>query len=78
MKKINKQGQTRIKFDTEKLTDPMIAGDFNAIGGQFGPLTILDADDTDMDILIDNFNTAVIETSSKRLGKYQTVLKDRC
>ena len=76
LKKINKQGQTRIKFDIEKLKDPMIAEDFKAmLGGKFAPLTILDADDTDMDTLIDNFNTAVTETASKILGKHRTVKK---
>ena len=38
------------------------------LGGKFAPLTMLDADDTDMDTLIDTFNTAVIETASNILA----------
>ena len=30
LKKVNKQGPTRIKFDLEKLKDPQIAGDFQS------------------------------------------------
>ena len=65
-----KQGYTRIKFDLEKLKDLGVAQVFEAtIGGKFAPLMLLDIDSTGTDILIDTFNTAVIETASKVLGK---------
>ena len=39
------------------------------IGGRFAPLTIMSNDDTDIDSMITNFNTAVTETASEILGK---------
>jgi len=63
-----------MKFDLEKLKDPKIAKGFQAtIGGKLAPLTVIDADcDTDMDTLIDTFNTAVTETASEIHGKHRT------
>ncbi len=76
LKKVKKQGPTRIRFDLNKFKDPAVAEAFQArIGGQFAPLTILDADDTDMDSLIDTFNTAVTETASEILGKHRLFKK---
>ena len=76
LRKVKKQGQTRIKFDLEKLKDPEIVDAFQAmIGGKFAPLTILDADETDMDTLISTFNTAVTETASEILGKQRIIKK---
>ena len=64
LKKIRKQGHTRIKFDLEKLKDPQIAEAFQAmIGGKFAPLTVVDANGSGMDVLIDTFNTTVTETA---------------
>ena len=72
LKKVSKQGHTRIKFDFEKLKDPEIAETFKAmIGGKFAPLTLLDADDSNMDDLVSKFNVAVTETASETLGKYR-------
>ena len=45
------------------------------IGGKFAALTILDADGTDMDTLINTFNTAVTNTASEILGKHRPVKK---
>ena len=46
LKRVKKQGQTSIKFDLEKLKDPMIAEAFHAmIGGKFAVLTIRGDDD---------------------------------
>ena len=74
LKKIKRQGPTRIKFDLEKLKDPDVAEAFQAmIGGKFAPLTILDADDTDVDTLIDTFNSAVTESAKELLGKHRPV-----
>ena len=72
LKKISKQGHSRIRFDLEKLKDPEVAETFKAmIGGKFAPLTLLDADDVNMDDLINKFNVAVTETSNETLGKHR-------
>jgi len=76
LKKTKKWGPTRIKFDLEKLRDPKVVEAFQAmIGGKFAPLTIFEADDTDMDTLIDTFNTAVTNTANEILGKRRTAKK---
>ena len=41
------------------------------IGGKCAPLTLLDADDVNMDDLINKFNVAVTETANEILGKYR-------
>ena len=72
LKKASKQGHSRIRFDLEKLKDPEVAEKFKAmIGGKFAPLTLLDADDVNMDDLINKFNVAVTETANETLGKYR-------
>ena len=72
LKKVSKQGHSRIRFDLEKLKDPEVAEAFKAmIGGKFAPLTLLDADDVSMDDLINKFNVAVTETANETLGKYR-------
>ena len=72
LKKVSKQGHSRIRFDLEKLKDPEVAETFKAmIGGKFAPLTLLDADDVNMDDLINKFNVAVTETANETLGKYR-------
>ena len=76
LKKIRRQGHFKIKFDLEKLKDPKVAADFQAmIGGKFAPLTVIDADGSDMDVLIDSFNTAVTETATEILGKHRPTKK---
>ena len=45
------------------------------IGGKFAPLTIMDNEDTDLDLMITTFNTTVIETASEILGKHHQVKK---
>ena len=53
LKKIKVQGPSRIEFDLEKLKDPQVADVFQAmIGGKFAPLTLLNADDTEVDTLV--------------------------
>ena len=47
------------------------------IGGKFAALTILDADGTDMETLINTFNTAVTNAASEILGKQRPVKKPR-
>ena len=68
------QGPTRIKFDLEKLKDPQVADAFQAMsGGKFAPLILPDADDTEVDTLVNNFNKAMTETASEILGKRRAV-----
>ena len=76
LKRVKKLGHARIKFDLQKLKEPEVAEAFHAmIGGKFAALTILDADGTDMDTLINTFNTAVTNTTSEILGKHRPVKK---
>ena len=76
LKRIQKKGYTRIKFDLEKLKDPKVAEAFQAkIGGKFAVLNILNSDFTDMDTLIDNFNTVVTDTAQEILGKHRPAKK---
>ena len=64
LKQISKPKHTRLKFDLEKLKDPNVLENFQAmIGGRFAPLTIMSNDDTDIDSMITTFNTAVTETA---------------
>ena len=45
---------------------------FQAItGGRFSPLTIMGKEDTDIDLMITTFNTAVTETAGEILGKHR-------
>ena len=73
LKRVKKHGHARIKFDLEKLKDPIVAEAFHAmIGGKFAALTILE---TDMETLINTFNMAVTNTASEILGKHRPVKK---
>ena len=40
------------------------------IGGRFAPLTIMSNEDTNIELMITTFNTAVTETASEILGKH--------
>ena len=72
LKKIRKPKHTRLKSDLEKLKDPNVLETFQVmIGGKFAPLTIMNSEDTDMDIMITTFNTAVTETVGEMLGKHR-------
>ena len=74
LKKIKMQSPTRIKFDLERLKDPQVADAFQAMkGGQFTPLTLLNADDTEVDTLVNSFNKALTESASEILGKRRAV-----
>ena len=76
LKRVKKQGHTRIKFDLEKLKDPTIAEAFQAmIGGKFAALTTLCDDDRDIDMIVNTFNTEVTDTANEILGKHRTVKK---
>ena len=43
------------------------------IGGKFAPLTLLNADDTEVDALVNSFNKALTESASEILGKLRAV-----
>ena len=66
---------TRLKFNLEKLKDTKVAANFKAtVGGKFAPLLIFhndeeEAEDEDIDGTVNAFNTAIIETATKVLGK---------
>ena len=60
---------TRLKFDLDKLKDPLVAEQFEAaIGGRFGPLLLFD-NDADIETNVENFEKATIETATEILGK---------
>ena len=49
-KKKKKPKHTRLKFDREKLEDPNVLENFQAmIGGKLSPLSIISNEDTDID-----------------------------
>ncbi|XP_069992393.1 uncharacterized protein [Penaeus vannamei] len=75
LKRIKKQGCTRIKFDLEKLKDPDVAEIFQAtIGGKYAALTLLDPD-MDLGTLTNSFNKSVIDSAKEVLGKHRRVKK---
>ena len=41
------------------------------MGGNIAPVTVVNAEDADMDSMITTFNTAVTETASEILGKHR-------
>ena len=77
------QGNIWIRFSLEKLKDPNIADFFffffffflATIGGKFALLLALENQDTEIDALINSFNTAVTETANNILGKHQLAKK---
>ena len=81
LKKTSKPKHTRLKFDLEKLKDPKVLENFQAmIGRRFSPLTIMSNEDTDIHSMITTFNTAATEKASKVLGKHRQKKKtlDHC
>ena len=72
LKKVDKEGPTRIKFNLDKLKDPEVLEAFQArIGGKFAPLLLLNAENTAIDTMIDTFNIAVTQTANEILGKHR-------
>ena len=62
---------TRLKFDVEKLKYPNVLETFQAmIGGRFAPLTILNDEDADIELMVTTFKAAVTETASEILYKH--------
>ena len=57
----------RLRFDLQKLEDPAISEVFQAaIGGEFAPPLLLEED---LQAITNNFNTMMMETANKVLGK---------
>ena len=76
LQRVKYQGSRRIKFSLEKLKDPNIAEIFRAtIRGKFAPLLALENQDTEIDALINTFNTAMTETANNILGKHRPAKK---
>ena len=76
LKKVKKQGQMRIRFNLEKLMDPEIAEIFQkTIENRFAAINILDVDSTNIDDLIDKFNTTIFHTANEVLGKHRQIKK---
>ena len=76
LRRVKNQGSTRIRFSLEKLKDPNIAEIFRAtIGGKFAPVFALENQDTEIDALINIFNTAVTEPANNILGKHRAAKK---
>ena len=72
MKRISKPKHTRLKLDLEKLTNPNVLKAFQAMTGKkSAPLTIMNNEDVEMNLMITTFNTAVTETASEIIGKHR-------
>ena len=70
LKKSRKPTQPRIRFDLEKLKDPIVMSAFQAIiGGRFAPLATLLDEDADLASMVNHFNKAVTDTEAELLGK---------
>ena len=78
LKKARKPNQPRLRFDLEKLRDPVVACTFQAtIGGKLAPLIGLNDEDMDIDTMITTYNTAVTDAASEILGKKRRRKKPR-
>ena len=76
LQRMNKQGNIGIKFRSEKLKDPNIEENVRATtGGRFAPLLVLDNQDTEVDTLVNSFNTAVTERATDIFGKHRPTKK---
>ena len=70
LKNLRKPTQPRIRFDLEKLNDPIVMSAFQAtIGGRFAPLSMLVDEDADLDSMVTHFNKAVTDTAAEVLDK---------
>ena len=73
LKKNFKAGQSRIKYDLDKLRDPEVLDIFQAqVGGKFAALTIIDKDINDLSI---ELNEVLKETAEEVLGKKRGRIK---
>ena len=76
VKKSRKPTKPKIRFDVEKLNDPLVMNTFKTtIGGRFAPLTMLVDGDAELDSIVTEFNKAV--TATELLGKQHEKEKPR-
>ena len=69
LKEARKTNQPRLRFDLEKLRDP-VAYTFQAtMGGKFASLIGLRDEELDIDTMITTFNTAVTDSAGEILGE---------
>ena len=69
LKEARKTNQPRLRFDLEKLRDP-VAYTFQAtMGGKFASLIGLRDEELDIDTMITTYNTAVTDSAGEILGK---------
>ena len=69
LKEARKTNHPRLRFDLEKLRDP-VAYTFQAtMGGKFASLIGLRDEELDIDTMITTYNTAVTDSASEILGK---------
>ena len=62
------KGQSRIRFDLEKLNDPKVMSAFQVtVGGRFTPFASLVDEDADLDSMVTHFNKAVSDTAAELL-----------
>ena len=75
LRNMPKPSYTRLKFDLDKLKDPLVAEQFKAaIGGKFAPL-LMYTSDNDLQDDVDSFETITVETASDILGKKRSKKK---
>ena len=76
LQRMRNEGNIRIRFSLENFKDPNIAESFRAtIGGKFAPLLALKNQDTEIDDLINSFNTALTKTANNILDKHRPAKK---
>ena len=68
LKKSRKQTQPRIRFDLEKLNDPLVMNE-PTIGSRFAPLAMLVDKDAELDSIVTDINKVVTEIKTYHLGK---------
>ena len=69
LKEARKTNQPRLRFDLEKLRDPVAYTFQTTMGGKFASLIGLRDEDLDIDTMITTYNTAVTDSASEILGK---------
>ena len=69
LKEARKANQPRLRFDLEKLRDPVAYTFQVTMGGKFASLIGLRDEELDIDTMITTYNTAVTDSASEILGK---------
>ena len=69
LKEARKTNQPRLRFDLEKLRDPVACTFQATMGGKFASLIGLRDEELDIDTMITTYNTAVTDSANEILGK---------